>query len=262
MRCLVYVLVLSGLFSCGAIGAEAPPRDLHAEPMPEVLWGPEPQTSPHFPLFVGTERILLPDGTVDPSLFSDSAIATIRQKYLDPDPVEPCAEGEIPGGISNAGEPHWAGFSSILEEADVVVLALVTGVMAGIGHDSPGTLARLKPLQWLKGSDDWQVKYRYFTNVQLELNGRVYCLRHPDYPETPARGDRVLIAYNKNWHSRVMPWILTSSPSILVLGADGRSSLSGWARRAHPEWIGRPSETVLGEIKALLSKSAASEGKP
>ena len=248
------ILLFASFFTLGmSVPTEASPSDSHNEEMPLFVWAPEDSGLEGRPIFVAAEKTLLPNGEVDPQLLNENAVSWIEQEYLSSDPEEPCRSMHLADDHLNTSEPSWQDFASITADADFIAVVRVTGIRDGFfAHGVGGSLIRLKPMQWLKGHADWQLKYLFIQVGDLQLGNRNFCLSHGQHSTMPEVGDRLVVSYEDKSVNRTYPLIYTSAPNIITLQGNGQASLPPWVRQKHPDWVGKPSASILGEIRRIL----------
>lgn len=159
---------------------------------------PMPRTLPSTllampPIFVAADRVLLPDGSVDPSMFRPGEIENIRYE-LDLQPsdggcVDMMSSDQLP---PNGGHPR---LSEVIRDKENTVLTEVTGRIYGYFGFVPGTLLRVETREVLKGKANRETYFIHFPEGAFEVGDRRICRTTLGFPSPPELGDRVLLLY-------------------------------------------------------------------
>lgn len=143
--------------------------------------------------FVRADSVVRASGEVDSSLFAPQDARTIGVYTTLPE-----KDGCVRLGPVLRDYPNQRAFSSLeqaTQKSGMVLVATVTDRAGGFSGQEAGTLLELKPQETLKSSGG-KKEGTYFAFVPIgtfEFEGRSYCATHPQYPELPEIGDRVVV---------------------------------------------------------------------
>ena len=214
------------------------------------------------PIWVAADRAMTASGEIDREIFTKNAVDWIHYELMQDDRKyqwdadEKCLALYSPGDHHNTPAPHWEDFSSVVADSKVVLLAKVTGERAGFNDHGIGvSVLRLKPLQWLKGKEDWELNYLQIPLGRMSFGGRNFCLGQAQFARFPKPGSRVVVAYNPLFIRHPgFRYMVASAPRILSLSPGGKVDLPDWVQQKHPDWR-KLSDTAFDVFFVLSSES-------
>ena len=223
------LLVGSVLFS-GAVLGNPPDHSQGqvsegAEPMPEILYFREHGDDP---FFVSPERLLLPSGEIDPDLYQPGYAAGIEAILELPD-EDGCVHINVPSDYRHAPRPEWRDLASLIDTAEFVIVARVTGLAPGFRFDEAGTLVRFIAEEWLKGDDLWGAqddRYVFFPIGEFTIGSRSICKTQGQWPQLPTLESRLVLLLEDNWFNRRSKMVAVRAPQVLVLPPGRPAQLS------------------------------------
>ncbi len=249
---LCLALTVSGAFAGDVLAQSASSFDMKLEqrvagsaPMPRSMASID-ATRP--PTFVAADRVLLADGSVDPSLFRPAEVGII-QRHLALDPTNGCISLDMDSSDhlpANGGHPL---IGDVIRESENVVVAEVTGRIYGYVGFDPGTLLRVETQETLWGGSYGESYLIHFPVGSFNVGVHRICRTTTGFPSPPEIGDRVLLLYNDIEFSTHTEFVNVRATDVVVLPKSGAVSFLGFPSqrisRSLVQWALPTSSTSL-----------------
>lgn len=191
-------------------------------PMPRTVASIDP-TRP--PTFVAANRVLLADGSVDPSMFRPGEVEMI-ERHLAQAPSDGCIRMDLFSSDhlpSNGGRPP---VGEMIRRSENAVVAEVTGQIYGYMSFEPGTLLRVETQEVLLGGSYREIFLIHFPVGSFEIGAHRICRTTVGFPSPPAIGDRVLLLYNDIEYSDATEFLNVRATDVVVLPKSGAARFS------------------------------------
>ncbi len=196
--------------------------------IPDVLYVFGSQKAGRPPIWVASEKVLTPAGTVDPTLFSLADRHSIAQTLTSP------TKGDCISAFDQVAiETVVEGSNLRLDLADAVrdsgwvFTARVTARASGFSGPFPGTLLQVMPENVLKGPQDRLGKHYIFMPVgRVRIGNTELCATSQRYANLPEIGERVLLLVDLVYVNQGDFLLTGNETGIITLHQDNKVSLA------------------------------------
>jgi len=226
------------------------------DPMPRIV----PSISAtRRPEFVAADRVLLPDGTVDPALFRLGEADIIQTRLAKEPSDDGCIHFDLQDSSDFPSGGRKVSVNEAIRSSENVIVAEVTGRIYGYHAYDPGTLLRVVTGEVLGGKANRELFYVHFPVGSFRVGEHRVCRTTIGFPAPPGIGERLLLMYYDSQVSTKTEFLEVRATNVVVLPKRGSVVFSEYfssKSKISNDWT---SEQLLDSTRLQMSQDLKEE---